>query len=129
MTPRHKIMLHILREAIERDEDVNYEGDITEESIEELYEDLLVNNDLNWDLESEFRSSGEDSGIPDRYYSRHYECKEVARQLNDGTWIGWTYWFGGGKHGEPESIEWMEDAYEVEVKEEQRIVRIFSKKD
>jgi hypothetical protein len=61
--------------------------------------------------------------------SRHYECKEVATQLHDGTWIGWTYWYGGGKHGNPGEIEWMPYAYELTCKEEVKTMTVhtFSK--
>jgi hypothetical protein len=34
--------------------------------------------------------------------SRLYETKSVAAPMLDGTWVGWTYFYGGGKHGEPE---------------------------
>jgi len=54
----------------------------------------------------------------------------VARKFSlswGDKWVGWTYWYGGGKHGEPESVEWMEDAYFVGVKEETRVVLVFSK--
>ena len=61
-------------------------------------------------------------------YSRHYEYKSVARQFGD-KWVGWTYWYGGGKHGEPESVEWVEDAYFVEAKEETRVVLTFTKQE
>jgi hypothetical protein len=61
--------------------------------------------------------------------SRHYESKAVASQAPDGTWVGWTYWHGGGKHGEPEAIDWMEDAYDVACVEEEKlvVVQTFSK--
>lgn len=49
--------------------------------------------------------------------SRCYESKSVARQLKNGVWVGWTYWFGGGKHGEPGSVDWIEDAYFLAVRE------------
>jgi hypothetical protein len=47
----------------------------------------------------------------------------------DGSYVGWTYWYGGGKHGEPESVPWMEHAYEVEMREETRVVKVFTKKE
>lgn len=61
---------------------------------------------------------------------RYYESKSVAALCN-GVWVGWTYYYGGGKHGEPQSIDWMEDAYFLDVKEEQKMVTIqtFTKKD
>jgi hypothetical protein len=43
----------------------------------------------------------------------------------DGSWVGWTYWYGGGKHGEPGSIKWVEDAYDVVMTEVQKGVKEF----
>lgn len=55
----------------------------------------------------------------------------TAAKMPDGSWVGWTYWYGGGKHGEPEAIDWMEDAYNVEVVEEIKMVTVqtFSRED
>ena len=58
---------------------------------------------------------------------QHYESDAVAKNLPDGTWVGWTYYHGGGKHSDPGSIPWMEDAYNVTSHEETRVVRVFSK--
>lgn len=129
MTPEQRIKRHILLDAIENNDDLNWEGEITAENVDAAYESVLVDNDAHWDFESEFRASGEDTDLPSLQYSRHYEAKEVARQLSDGTWVGWTYWYGGGKHGEPEAIDWMCEAYEVEVRQETRVVNVFAKKE
>jgi hypothetical protein len=47
------------------------------------------------------------------------------------SWIGWTYFYGGGKYGEPESIDWMSEAYFLDVAEEEKmvVVRTFKKKE
>jgi len=45
-------------------------------------------------------------------------------------YIGWTYWYGGGKHGNPEEIEWVSDAYFLNLEKEEEITiikRTFSK--
>jgi hypothetical protein len=123
MTPEQKIKHEILIDAIENNDDLNWEGEITAENVAQAWEEVLVNNNSHWDFVSEFRASGEDTGLPSQY-SRHYEAKEVARKLTDGTWVGWTYWYGGGKHGEPGAIEWMEDAYFLDVKEEEKVVMV-----
>jgi hypothetical protein len=54
-------------------------------------------------------------------WSRHYESKSVAAEV-DGQWVGWTYWYGGGKHGE-------RDAYLLDCEEEEvmTIQRTFKK--
>jgi len=121
MTPKQKIKREILNE-------IGY-GDFTDENIDERYNFLLVNQCANYDLENEFRESGEKTNI-ECPLSRLYESQSVARKLSDGTWIGWTYWFGGGKHGEPEAIDWMTDAYELKIESETEkviIIRTFSK--
>lgn len=100
-----------------------------ETTIETVWDDWHLSSGENfWDALNTFRESGELSKIPSRQHSRHYESDEVARQLSDGTWVGWTYWHGGGKHGEPEAIDWIEDAYFPKVKEEIKTltVRTFS---
>lgn len=126
MTPEQRIKRHILLEAIELNADLNWDGEITEENVDEAYESVLVDTDSHWDFEREFRESGVDTGLPTQY-SRHLESKQVARQLSDGVWVGWTYWYGGGKFAEPEAVEWMEYAYYVEVSQETRVVNVFKK--
>ena len=80
------------------------------------------------DARSEVRASGEDTDLK-ADWSRHYESKSVAARLPDGTWVGWTYWYGGGKHSDPGSVPWMEDAYDVTMREETRVVQVFAKAD
>lgn len=77
-----------------------------------------------YDAQNEVRCSGEKTGIKARTWDRHYECEEVAAKCPDGTWVGWTYWHGGGKHGEPAEVEWMEYAYDVTLTEEQKMVTV-----
>lgn len=78
------------------------------------------------DEEADFRCGGQDTNLPCKEYSRHYECEQVAKKLNDGTYVSWTYWSGGGKHGEPESVDWMEDAFEVDCEEKQEMVTTYN---
>lgn len=82
------------------------------------------------DYKYEMREGAIETGLPCEH-SRHYESKSVAAQASDGSWGGWTYWYGGGKHGEPESIDWMNEAYDLDCKEEEKlvVVRTFSKKE
>lgn len=96
--------------------------------IEKVYETCLEERN-GYDCRSDLRESGIHTDLPCEF-SRHYESDSVARQMDDGTWIGWTYWHGGGKHGEPRAIDWMEDAYYLNVTEKQEMVtvRTFEKK-
>lgn len=97
------------------------------ENIDELYQSL-VDNDEHWDGKNEIRCSGTETKLPCQY-SRHYESSSVAKKMPDNSWVGWTYWYGGGKHGEPEAIDWIEEAYHVNCTEEEKIVVVqtFSK--
>lgn len=100
--------------------------DLTEEQVEELWDEAEYLEDAI----SEIRCSGVETGLEGRY-SRHYESEEVAIQCPNGDWVGFTYWHGGGKFGEPEAIEWIPYAYDLECKEEEKlvVVRTFTKKE
>lgn len=130
MTAEQRIKRDILVAAIAENEDLKWDGEITEENVDEAYEKVLIENDAHWDYESDFRCSGTETGIKCDW-DRNYESKSVAKQLADGSWIGWTYWFGGGKYGNPEEIDWMEDAYDLEVEEKEvmQVVRTFKKSE
>jgi len=81
---------------------------------------------FNWDIQDckeEFRGGSDKTNIPTPY-SRYYESKSVATKMSDGSWVGWTYWYGGGKHGQPEAVEWVDDAYYLDCKEEEKVVTV-----
>lgn len=94
----------------------------TGDEVDAAYEEL-VERDGHWDGRYELRSGDVETNLPCES-SRHYESKAVAKKCCDGSWIGWTYWYGGGKHGEPEATDWMNEAYELTVTEEQRMVTV-----
>jgi hypothetical protein len=98
--------------------------DVTAENVDELYDEAEENDDGNFqDAKEEVRGSGEETGLRCEY-SRHYESDAVAAKAPDGSWVGWTYFYGGGKHGEPMEMDWMDDAYSVTVTEEQKMVTV-----
>lgn len=94
----------------------------TGEYIEASFE-VLRDSDEYWDAKSEVRGGEVETDI-EADWSRHYESKSVAAKLPDGSWIGWTYWYGGGKHGEPEAVEWISEAYDLNCTEEERVVTV-----
>ena len=96
-------------------------GELTEE-VREEFSDAISEETEN------FRCSGEDTDFPNREFSRHYDCEEVATVLDNGIAVAWTYWFGGGKHGEPSAIDWMDGAYFVDFAQETLIANVFKKK-
>ncbi len=118
MTPKNKIKREILLDLQANEPDLDYGPMDSDEAIEEAYERLDGEFD---DLAYEFREGDVETDVP-APTSRHYESKSVARQMVDGTWVGWTYWYGGGKHGESEAIKWMDDAYDLDCKEEEKMV-------
>ena len=81
---------------------------------------------VDQDVLNEFRSGEANTGLPSEW-SRHYESRAVAAQMIDGSWVGWTYWYGGGKYGEPSSIPWVDGAYDVTAKPVQKVVTEFSR--
>jgi hypothetical protein len=65
--------------------------------------------------------------------SQHYESHSVGMHIPDFNgftgYIGWTYWYGGGKHGNPQEIDWIPDAYFLELIEEKTVViKVFKKR-
>ncbi len=101
----------------------NFEAEFEEKLEDGEYEDYF------YDAKNEIRGGEIETDISPEY-SRHYEVKSVAAKAEDGSWIGWNYYYGGGKHGEPSEMDWIEDAYDLDCEEEEKlvIVRKFKKK-
>lgn len=121
MTPSELIELQINREAYESYLDYKKPEGFPKK-YEDLSEDQLLYLEENGfedyfnDAEYEFRGGEKETNIDPENYSRHFEASSVAAKIDD-KWVGWTYWYGGGKHAEPEAIEWKGDAYFLDVKE------------
>lgn len=100
----------------------------TGEAVRAEYERLWGGGEFDavCEAEGEIRRGEVETGIP-CCGSRHYEAKSVAARMLDGSYVGWVYWYGGGKHGAPADVPWMEDAYDVVVREETRVVQVFSR--
>jgi hypothetical protein len=132
MSPEQKLKhLILIRHAGFSFNDFELPAVIDESNVDEIYEDTEDDNGSGWGLQDareEVRCSGIETGLP-APLSRHYESDAVAAKYVDGSWVGFTYWHGGGKHGEPEAIDWIEDAYDVACAEEEKlvVVRTFTK--
>ncbi|CAB3730013.1 hypothetical protein LMG22037_05497 [Paraburkholderia phenoliruptrix] len=130
MTPEQKIKHMILaRYADLYDCAPRVPESVTADNIDALYTDVYGNDDGSiWDAINEVRCGEVETKLPCEW-SRHYESKAVASRYFDGSWVGWTYWYGGGKHGEPEAVDWMDVAYALSVTEEEKtvVVRTFAK--
>jgi hypothetical protein len=127
MTPQQKLKHAILLKAAVFKDIEPITVSITKDNIDTLYDE----NDSDWQLQdarNDLRCSGQYTHLPSPV-SRHYESDSVAAKMPDGSWVGWTYWYGGGKHGEPDSIDWIEDAYDLKCieKEQLVVVRTFEK--
>ena len=90
--------------------------------VDSIYDELDGDDSLI-DAKSEVRCGEVRTGLKCPY-SRHYESEAVAIKMPDGRWVGWTYWYGGGKHGCPEEIDWMSDAYFLDCTEEEKLVTV-----
>ena len=126
MNAEQKLKHYILLKALP-DEHPLLAEEITADNIDDVYDEALEADDSITETMYEVREGEEETSLPCPY-SRHYESKSVAAKMPDGTWIGWTHWYGGGKHGCPEEIDWMEHAYPLDCKEEEKlvVVRTFS---
>jgi hypothetical protein len=124
MTPEQKLKWAIL--ALDARWAKRELASVTAENVDQLYDDLVA-NDGHWDTRNEVRCSGRETGLKrDVHYmiARHYDHEEVAAKMPDGFWVGWTYWHGGGKHGDPSAVEWMSEAYAVNHREEPRTILV-----
>jgi hypothetical protein len=119
MTPEQKIKALILA-VIARWEGADLPT-ITAENVDDLYDG--ADDDQLQDARNEVREGELATDVP-APYSRHYEARSVAAKAPDGSWVGWTYWYGGGKHGEPEAIDWMDEAYDLTCVEEEKLVTV-----
>lgn len=102
--------------------------EITKDNVDSLYDQFVVDDETGvaQDIVSEIREGNFQTDItPD--YSRHYESRSVGAKIDD-KYVGWAYWFGGGKHGEPSAIGWIEDAYFLDLIETKMVpVMVFKK--
>lgn len=129
MTPQQKLKREIILKCRSwKGDPLNEFVEITEANVDDLYNSARSDFPGYFqDAQEEIRSGGfEETGFPTES-TRHYESTAVARKCCDGSWVGWTYWHGGGKHGNPEEIDWIPDAYDVVCTVEMKPVNVFSK--
>lgn len=127
MTAEQKLKREILLTAKSWNRNSTIPAEITDENIDSLWKDAEENNDELRAAKDVIRNSGTPTGLPIRDYSQFYGCDEVGMVCCDGTAVGWTYWHGGEKHGDPSSIEWISGAYDLNHRTELVPTTIFSK--
>lgn len=118
MTPTQKLQWAILALAAKWENKPEPEYPCA--NVDNLY-DALIEEQEDIDAREEIRGGEVETGLKCEW-SHHYESKAVAMKMPDGSWVGWTYWYGGGKYGEPGAVEWMEDAYDLDCHEEAKMV-------
>lgn len=136
--PSDYIYKEIIQDCInEAHATLKYGVELTLETAESIFmspDEYLNGEDLEdifSNFESELRHFGEEIDLPPKTWSRHYEVDCVAYQFDD-VWITWDYYYGGGKHGEPEQFDWIGKAEFLNLDEEKEvvtIVRTFSRKE
>lgn len=127
MTPEQKIKHAIILKVISWGDFRMPDGGIDYVNVDDVYGEIIGLDALQ-DCKNEFRHGEVVTDIrPD--HDRNFESKSVAAKMPDGSWVGWTYWHGGGKHSAPETIEWMSEAYNLDCEEEEKVIihRTFTK--
>lgn len=131
MTPQDKLKWRILSAISHIDDDPDteflekFKALKLPEQLDEAW-NLAQEWDGWQDLREDFRNQGTRTELQTPW-SRHYDCEMHVVQCPDGTWVAFPYWYGGGKHGEPQAIEWItaDEIREVSMREETRVVRVF----
>ena len=105
MTAQELIINHIKKKAIERHE--KYQIEIPED---------ITDSDEYCSVKYDVRHEGQEVIIngKDIPSCRVFECVYHFQEI-DGKCVAYPYWFGGGKHGEPESVDWIEYAFFIEL--------------
>lgn len=122
MTPEQCIKKHILAVIAKWD---NIEITLPEapKEIEILYENAKNTDPSFSDVVELVREGQVATGLKPEY-NKYYEGRSVAIKTDDGKWIGWTYWIGGGKYGTPQQEEWISQSYFLKCTEKQKVVTV-----
>lgn len=84
---------------------------------EDLWYELKEKYDSCCEIEFDFRYGDQEVlDLEPTTSSRHYEIEVRASKI-DGVWVAWDFYYGGGKHGEPEAFDWISSSRIVECEE------------
>lgn len=115
MTAQELIYKSMVYECYEREDDFNFTDYTDDITYEDLWYELKEQYDSCYEIEFEFRE-GVETNLSPKTSSRHYEIEVRASKI-DGVWVAWDFYYGGGKHGEPEAFDWISSARIVECEE------------
>lgn len=110
----YKQMIQVVSEDNSRITDFVAEFE-DQESYESIWHDIKSEFDEAYELEYEMRE-GVETNLHPKTSSRHYEIDVHAMKVDD-IWVAWDFYYGGGKHGEPEAFDWISNARIVECEE------------
>lgn len=123
MTPEQKIKWSIINKVC------SWKGseppEVNDENVNEIWDEMRheTHEDECYDAMCEIREGDVETNINPEC-SRYYESKSVAALMPDNTWVGWTYWYGGGKHACPEEVCWIDSSYDLNCVEYEKTVTI-----
>lgn len=111
----YKHMINVVSENNSRITDfiAEYED---QEDYEAIWDDVDDQFDEAYEVKYETRYGTEEPNLEPKTYSRHYEVEVRAIKVED-VWVAWDFYYGGGKHGEPEAFDWISNARIVECEE------------
>lgn len=137
--PSDFIYYEMMEEALQDETNILHEEYyLSLENAEDMFqnpEDYLKEGyyeDCFYDIPNEFRELGEECNELLTAYSRHYEVDYYVKEFTGisengeeiSKWVGWNYWYGGGKHAYPEDVPWISDAEFVKVVSEEVVTVI-----
>ncbi|CCH57766.1 hypothetical protein A323_gp58 [Acinetobacter phage AP22] len=115
MTAQQLIRKAILLKAVDFENIEPFSQSLDGAGIDKLYESYNEYDELN-DPKNEIRYGQVDANLSAITWSRSYEIDVRAMKI-DGVWVAWDFYYGGGKHGEPESFDWISNARIVNCEE------------
>ena len=118
MTAEQVVKLEIIKRAAKKNGILVFKDEYTPETIDELYDDALT-GEYSDEVNEEYyniRHDGEEINLPATCTSRHYEVDTHVLNIDD-KWITFDYYYGGGKHSEHDSIDWLDTCRFVDCEE------------
>ena len=101
-------------------------NELTDDNIDYVYGEVCeLDGDFRYGYYySEFRQNYDQVIESHEYSGRHYDGDFVAQKIGD-IWVGYPYYYGGGKYGSPELIDWIDDAVYLKATETTKVVYEF----